>query len=31
MDGWMDGWMDVLYFRVWERIPILDGLVIDDF
>lgn len=31
MDGWINEQMDVLYFRVWEKIPLLDGFVLDAF
>ena len=34
MDGWMGGWMGrwmgVLYLRIWERIPMLYGIIQDD-
>jgi len=30
-DGWINEQMDVLYFRVWEKIPVLDGFVLDAF
>ena len=31
MDGWINEQMDVLYFRVWEKIPVLDRFVLDAF